>query len=519
MTARRHAKQFFIGVAVVIAGIATAATFNQFSPATGVLKGNASTFVTTAAVSSDIRAMWTGTCDATTFMRGDGACAAAATGSVTSVGLTMPTGFSVAGSPVTTNGTLAVTTALNGPLRGNGSAFITGNTSLTTEVSGILPGANGGTNNGFMNFTGPSGTLKTFTLPNVSVSILTTNAAVTFAQGGTGLGTAADDTTLVSSGSAWAATALPNCGSSTQALAYTTSTNSFSCQTVTGTTTFANPAGSVGLSAVNGVATTAMRSDAAPALSQSITPTWSGTHVFTGGAAFNTMSPFFNVMPIITPGGDSLRILEDGSNALISFYNSTNVTRHGYLNSNVAGSRIELVGEGTWAVDLLVGGAERLKIDTDGSWDLAGTTPGTSGQAIVSNGSAAAPTWQTVGLSSSGTFTITLTGFTTTVSGTATYQRVGTMVMLFIPQLSGTSNTTALTATGLPADIQSSTVQAFPTPSYSFTDSSITAQALVRGSVSGGTLTFSVGGSASGWTASGTKGINTSGITICYLTI
>lgn len=43
---------------------------------------------------------------------------------------------------------------------------------------------------------------------------------------------------------------------------------------------FANPTASIGLTAVNGSALTAMRSDAAPALSQGISPTWSGTHTF-----------------------------------------------------------------------------------------------------------------------------------------------------------------------------------------------------------------------------------------------
>jgi hypothetical protein len=46
-------------------------------------------------------------------------------------------------------------------------------------------------------------------------------------------------------------------------------------------TAFANPTGTIGLAAVNGVATTAMRSDAAPALSQAIVPTWTGQHTFT----------------------------------------------------------------------------------------------------------------------------------------------------------------------------------------------------------------------------------------------
>jgi hypothetical protein len=49
-----------------------------------------------------------------------------------------------------------------------------------------------------------------------------------------------------------------------------------------GGTTVANPTASLGLSAINGVASTAMRSDAAPALSQSITPTWTGLHRFDG---------------------------------------------------------------------------------------------------------------------------------------------------------------------------------------------------------------------------------------------
>ena len=61
-----------------------------------------------------------------------------------------------------------------------------GKVGLTTHVSGILPGANGGTNNGFFDVTGPTTSLKTFTFPNASATVLTTNAAVTVAQGGTG---------------------------------------------------------------------------------------------------------------------------------------------------------------------------------------------------------------------------------------------------------------------------------------------------------------------------------------------
>lgn len=47
-----------------------------------------------------------------------------------------------------------------------------------------------------------------------------------------------------------------------------------------GSTSFANPTGTVGLTTVNGAAATAMRSDAAPPLSQAIAPTWTGIHIF-----------------------------------------------------------------------------------------------------------------------------------------------------------------------------------------------------------------------------------------------
>ena len=54
----------------------------------------------------------------------------AGAGTVTSVGLTMPTGFSVSGSPITDAGTLAVSTTLDGILHGNGAGTISGDAAL-----------------------------------------------------------------------------------------------------------------------------------------------------------------------------------------------------------------------------------------------------------------------------------------------------------------------------------------------------------------------------------------------------
>lgn len=49
----------------------------------------------------------------------------------------------------------------------------------------------------------------------------------------------------------------------------------------------ANPTGTVGLTAVNGSASTYMRSDGAPALSQAIVPTWTGIHTFSATPVLN----------------------------------------------------------------------------------------------------------------------------------------------------------------------------------------------------------------------------------------
>jgi len=103
-------------------------------------------------------------------------------------------------------------TAVTGLLIGNGTSAFTAATSSTVgqvirctgantyafgaldladtdAVTGILPVANGGTNNAFFTVSGPATTAKTYTLPNADCTILTTNAAVTVAQGGSGSAT------------------------------------------------------------------------------------------------------------------------------------------------------------------------------------------------------------------------------------------------------------------------------------------------------------------------------------------
>lgn len=109
-------------------------------------------------------------------------------GTVTSVGLTMPSGFSVGGSPVTTSGTLAVTTSLSGVLKGTGSGFaaaVAGTDYVTPTGSETL------TNKTLTNptitnytettFTANTGTALTLDLANGTIQVLTLtgNATIT----------------------------------------------------------------------------------------------------------------------------------------------------------------------------------------------------------------------------------------------------------------------------------------------------------------------------------------------------
>jgi hypothetical protein len=106
-----------------------------------------------------------------------------------------------------------------------------------------------------------------------------------------------------------------------------------------------------------------------------------------------------------------------------------------------------------------------------------------------------------------GTFTGTLTGCTTAPTATCYWARVGKLVLLYIPVLTATSNSTACTITGLPAEIQPATLT-----QNLFIGGIVNNGALVYGT---GSITITPGssaialfpnGSPGTFTTSGTKG-------------
>jgi hypothetical protein len=70
----------------------------------------------------------------------------------------------------------------------------------SAALSQIIASTYGGTGNGFSKFSGATITEKTYTLPNASATILTDNAAVTVAQGGTGRATSTTAYGLIAAG-------------------------------------------------------------------------------------------------------------------------------------------------------------------------------------------------------------------------------------------------------------------------------------------------------------------------------
>ncbi len=106
-----------------------------------------------------------------------------------------------------------------------------------------------------------------------------------------------------------------------------------------------------------------------------------------------------------------------------------------------------------------------------------------------------------------GTFTITYTGLSGTVTGTASWVRIGKLVMLTLPAGSGTSNAMSFTATGLPSAIQPTTANTMGALPGNVCQNS-GAYVNCAYTVNAGTMTFYNGASESGtsWTASGTKG-------------
>ena len=111
---------------------------------------------------------------------------------------------------------------------------------------------------------------------------------------------------------------------------------------------------------------------------------------------------------------------------------------------------------------------------------------------------------------SEGSFTVTGTGFTVPPTGTARYVRAGNLVSLFVPVLTGTSNATTFTLTGLPAAVTPTQTVLVP---VLIDDNTVTALGLARLTAASTTITLFTGAFSAVWTAAGTKTLYFSSLT------
>lgn len=215
--------------------------------------------------------------------------------------------------------------------------YDTGTNAFSCGTSGAVTGA-ALTKTDDTNVTLTLGGSPTTALVNAASITAGWTGTLAASRGGLGMSTVTDDTVAVANGTTWQSKAIADCDDTGgNHLNYDTGTNAFSCGTSgsvsgaaltrtndtnitltlggspttalvnaasitagwtgvlaearggTGVSSVAslgaNPSASVGLTAVNGSAGTFMRSDGAPALDQSISPTWTGTHRFGTQAA------------------------------------------------------------------------------------------------------------------------------------------------------------------------------------------------------------------------------------------
>ena len=167
------------------------------------------------------------------------------------------------------------------------------------------------------------------------------------------------------------------------------------CLTTGTVSALGNPSATIGLTAVTGSGTTGMYANAAPALSQAIVPTWTGTHTFSN-STYSALFTGGNVgIGTSTPVGELNVALGNFSGGSLSAWSASQVvvggstTTSGALGfafdgTNAVGTIYSLAPNNAWK-DLAVrtnnsifyagGGTEALRVASNGNVGIATPSP------------------------------------------------------------------------------------------------------------------------------------------------
>lgn len=330
----------------------------------------------------------------------------------------------------------------------------------------------------------------------------------------------------------------------------------------------ANPSASAGLAAVNGTAVTFMRSDAAPAISQGIVPTWTGLHTFTvsgglycalyepaagadakntlwrsGGSGFN-ISSATDAAPTTAVRNLLVGVRSGTAWSSMTFGNATDNTTFTFSGTGA----VAIGGQTTFSITSSASSQQYpvwFSAATPGfvfyqstaaadekNWDVIVNSSGIQWRVTKDDGTLpknyfvvtrTAAAISTIALGNStnspsitgngidmtpdtGTYTGTLTGCTTSPTITVRWTRMGNLVTITLPSVTATSNTTAMTLTGsLPAALQPASTVTVP---IAHAENNGTFDATISAQMTAGSTTINFGrnGSKTGFTNSGTKG-------------
>ena len=361
-----------------------------------------------------------------------------------------------------------------------------GQVSLTTDVTGTLPIANGGTGltstpaNGALDIGNGTGFTRTTLTQGTNIAITNGAGSISIAVSGTpsfatsvttpivyGGTTASSSLTLQStSGVGTSDSILFKVGNNGATTAMTIDTN-----------------GNVGIGTSSpGNALTVARGTGTSAYVQ----TTSGSDYSLWGQAAGTgaLAGTFTALPFLfyTNSSERMRIdssgnvgigtsspsytldvagtaqFKSGSNAFNQLVIGGGASSSGYLATfNGAGTRIGFTGwydgsfyyagwtDSTTPIFLGTNGLTRFVVGGAGQWGIGGATYGTSGYAFVSGGASAAPSWSQISLTAGVTGTLPVANGGT---GVTTSTGTGSVVLSASPTFTGTLAAATITATG-----------------------------------------------------------------------